>query len=219
MTIVASRPERAPDVRVAVMATRTSHPRGRQSGPDARRGRAGLAALICLAVLAAGCGATTRSGNGLGVDGAALRSYVAQVDRIRLPVNQLLGTADPILDAYRLQQLTPLEASQRMGNLEQRFAGYLQEIDALKPSNPVLRGLNAPYAHTYLLEDSYLSALAADLPDGTFDDLPNTQNAQRAAIIEWRTQLLELAARTGVRLPADLQDAGRGEIAPAVSGS
>jgi hypothetical protein len=218
MWVLASMPGSGPSVRLAVMASRTPHRGGRRLGRGrARRSAVGLAALVGVAVFAAGCGASG-VGDGPGVSGAALRSYVGQVERIRLPVNQLLETADPILDAYRHQQLAPLEASQRMGDLERRFAVYLQEIVAIKPSNPVLRALHTPYAHTYLLEDSYLSALAASLPDGTFDDLPKTQNEQRLAIIEWRTQLLVLAARTSVRLPADLHDAGRGEIAPAVPG-
>jgi hypothetical protein len=170
-----------------------------------------------LAVLA-GCRNTTGDASGPGLSRAALRSYVTQVERIRLPVNQLLGEADPILAAYREHQMSPQEASQRMGDLEKRFAVYMEKIVAIEPSNQRLHNLNAPYAHTYLLEDSYLSALAADLPDGNFDNLPNTQNDQRLAIIEWRTRLLLLATRTGTRLPADLQEAGRGEIAPAPSG-
>jgi hypothetical protein len=70
-----------------------------------------------------------------------------------------------------------------------------------------------------VLEDAYLSALAAALPERRFDDLPHTQNRQRAAIVGWRIQLEVLAQRLGVRLPADLQAAGRGEIAPSPSGS
>ena len=61
--------------------------------------------------------------------------------------------------------------------------------------------------------------LAADLPGNDFDNLPDTQNAQRLAIIEWRTQLEVAARAAGVRLPADLQQAGRGEIAPSPTGS
>ena len=56
-----------------------------------------------------------------------------------------------------------------------------------------------------MLEDAYLSALAAALPEGQFDHLPDTQAAQRAAIIDWRTRLTLLARRAGARLPADLQ--------------
>ncbi len=59
-----------------------------------------------------------------------------------------------------------------------------------------------------------MSGLAED----DFDSLPDTQSDQRAAIIEWRVQLEILAMRLHVSLPADIQQAGRGEIAPSVSG-
>jgi len=106
-----------------------------------------------------------------------------------------------------------------MNKLEHRFADYTVAITALEPADPALAAINRPYAHTYVLEDAYLSALAAGLPTAQFDMLPNTQAAQRAAIIQWRTQLEILARRLGVHMPADLQAAGRGEIAPAPSGS
>jgi hypothetical protein len=48
--------------------------------------------------------------------------------------------------------------------------------------------------------------------------LPHFQNAQRAAIIAWRTRLKVLADRWGAKLPADLEVAGRGEISPAPTG-
>jgi hypothetical protein len=60
-------------------------------------------------------------------------------------------------------------------------------------------------------------ALVPALPSRESSRLPNTQSQQRAAIIEWRTQLELLAGAVGVHLPADLQQAGRGEIAPALS--
>jgi len=152
------------------------------------------------------------------VSGGALRSYVHAVEPIRLGVNDLLEKADPILTAYREHQTTGDQAAAAMDTLERRFADYTVKINALTPSNPTLARLHAPYAHTYILEDAYLSALAAALPGGDFSTLPNTQAAQRAAIIEWRTQLEVIRRQTHTRLPADLQQAGRGEIAPAVSG-
>lgn len=106
-----------------------------------------------------------------------------------------------------------------MGRLERRFAAYTVDIAGVRPALPQLRGLQAEYAHTYVLEDAYLSALAAGLADRDLDHLPNTQAAQRAAIIEWRTGLMLLARQSGVALAADLQQAGRGEIAPAPGGS
>ena len=169
--------------------------------------------------LVASCGNPASRASSSSVSADELRSYVTQVERVRLPVNQLLNGADPILEAYHDKTITPAVAAQRMGDLETRFAGYLLEVNAIEPSNRALAELNTPYAHTYYYEDAYLSTLASDLNDGNFDNLPNTQNAQRLAIIEWRTQLELLARQAGVGLPADIQQAGRGEIAPSPSGS
>jgi hypothetical protein len=144
---------------------------------------------------------------------------MAQVERVRLPVNQLLLGADPILDGFRAHTITPRAAGDQMSALEQRFASYVVAAESLDPQNAALRKLNGPYASTYYLEDNYLSVLAADFPSSSFDGLPDTQNAQRLAIIEWRTQLQVVANAAGVRLPADLQQAGRGEIAPSPTGS
>jgi hypothetical protein len=85
-------------------------------------------------------------------------------------------------------------------------------------ADPALARINAPYAHTYVLEDSYLATLASDLGDGMFSNLPNTQDQQRLAIIEWRIALEVAASQVGYVLPADLQQAGRGEIAPGLNG-
>jgi hypothetical protein len=148
-----------------------------------------------------------------------LTSYVAAVQRIRLPVNDLLEGADPILDAYREHKITPHQASRRFAALEGKFADFTLRMQQITPPDAALAAINAPYAHTYFLEDSYLATLASDLREGDFDNLPNTQGAQRLAIIEWRVQLEVVAAQMHVSLPADLQQAGRGEIAPAVTGS
>jgi hypothetical protein len=150
---------------------------------------------------------------------AELRAYLATVEPIRLAVNQLLNDADPVLEGYRDKKLTGAQASARMGALEQTFARYTVDINALEPADPLLRSVNAPYAHTFILEDSYLNALVNGLAGGELSNLPDTQNDQRAAIIEWRVQLEILGQRLHVALPADLQQAGRGEIAPQVSGS
>ena len=148
----------------------------------------------------------------------ALESYLRQVEPIRLAVNALLETADPILSAYRDRRLSPAEAARRMDRLERRFAAYAVDVAAIE-APPQLRVLHAEYAHTYVFEDAYLSALAAGLAQGDLANLPNTQAAQRAAIIGWRIGLTVLARRSGTPLPADLQQAGRGEIAPAPGGS
>jgi hypothetical protein len=179
----------------------------------------GWALVSGLGALLAGCGGGAGSTASGPPSAADIRTYVAQVERFRLPVNHLLGGADPILEGFRTHAITPQQAGDQMSALEQHFATYVVAAEAVSPPNAALRKLNAPYANTYYLEDNYLSVLAADLPNGTFDGLPDTQNAQRLAIIEWRTQLQVVADAAGVRLPADLQQAGRGEIAPSLTGS
>jgi hypothetical protein len=153
------------------------------------------------------------------ISAGQLRSYVSAVEAVRLPVNQLLNQADPILDAYHDHRITPAVAAARMGAVEQEFAALAVEMGTIAPANPALARINAPYAQTYVLEDSYLAALASGLADGNLDGLPSTQNAQRQAIVAWRIALEVAAARAGVTLPADLQQAGRGEIAPGLDGS
>jgi hypothetical protein len=153
------------------------------------------------------------------VSAADLNSYVATVEKVRLPVNALLEKADPILDAYKDHKITPRQAANRFDAMERSFAGYALQMQQITPPDPTLQALNAPYAHTYFYEDAYLATLASDLREGDFDNLPNTQAAQRLAIIKWRIQLEVLAAKAHVALKPDLQQAGRGEIAPAIEGS
>ncbi len=148
-----------------------------------------------------------------------IEQYVVAVEPIRLAVNALLDRADPILEALRSHRIGPLEAARRMGGLEQRFALYAVDIAAIDPPAAQLRALNAGYAETYVLEDSYLSALVVGLADGRLGDLPDTQAVQRTAIVRWRTRLTVLARTVDAPLPSDLQHAGRGEIAPSPSGS
>ena len=96
------------------------------------------------------------------------------------------------------------------------LARYLAQIE---PTIPALRSLHAEYAQTYVLEDAYLSALASGLAHHELGNLPDTQSAQRAAIIGWRTGLTVLARQARFGLPPDLQQAGRGEIAPSPQAS
>jgi hypothetical protein len=184
-----------------------------------RRTRDFAAGFVCMAALG-GCAsqsgsapATQRAGR------AAIERYVGEVEPIRLAVNKLLGDADPILDAFHDRRIDPTEAARRMGQLEQRFAGYAVDIAEVDPQNAQLRALNAGYANTFVFEDAYLSALVAGLADDELTNLPNTQAAQRAAIIRWRIGLTVLARAADAPLPADLQQAGRGEIAPSPDGS
>jgi hypothetical protein len=162
-----------------------------------------------------GCGANTHPQY---PTAGELRAYLADVEPVRLGVNSLLEGADPILAAFREHRITPALASRRMDRLERRFAAFSAEIAAVSPRTPRLAALHSAYAETYVFEDAYLSALVAGLAKSRFSDLPNTQAAQRAAIIRWRIGLEVLARRARVALPADLQQAGRGEIAPSPLG-
>jgi hypothetical protein len=179
-------------------------------------------AIAALAAAAIGAAAPALTGCG-GSDRAAARralaQYVERVEPVRLAVNRLLDQADPILHDYGRKRIDPGAAQRRLGALERRFAGYTAQIAAIEPRTSQLSRIHVIYAHTYVLEDAYLSALVAALPDRRFEDLPRTQGQQRAAIVEWRTGLMVLAERLGVRLPADIQQAGRGEIAPSPEGS
>jgi hypothetical protein len=167
-----------------------------------------------------GCGSKTGSPGGTQrAQRAAIERYMGEVELIRRAVNKLLEGADPILEAFHDRRITPEQAARRMGQLEQRFAAYAVDIAAVNPPTAQLRAVNAPYADTYVFEDAYLSALVAGLADGSLSDLPNTQAAQRAAIIRWRIDLTVLARAADAPLPADLQQAGRGEIAPSPNGN
>jgi hypothetical protein len=174
---------------------------------------------LCAVVLG-GCGSQTGSVASTQRAGrAAIERYIGEVEPIRLAVNKLLDGADPILEAFRNRRITPSEAARRMGQLEQQFAAYAVDIAAVDPPTAQLRALNRPYASTYVYEDAYLSALVAGLADDEITNLPDTQAAQRAAIIRWRIGLTVLARAADAPLPADLQQAGRGEIAPSPNGS
>jgi len=176
-------------------------------------------ACVLAAAALAGCGGGAAAGRARTGTRAALVAYLRQVEPIRLAVNRLLEGADPILAGYRDGRLSPSLAARRMGALEERFAAYTVDVAAIEPASGELISLHAGYAHTYILEDAYLSALAAGLRTRELARLPDTQAAQRAAIIEWRTRLAVLAARARVTLPGDLLLAGRGEIAPSPAGS
>jgi len=183
------------------------------------RPRALAASCLCASALG-GCASQSRSpATRRAAQRVAIERYVGEVEPIRLAVNKLLSGADPILQARHERRIPASDAARRMGQLEQRFAAYAVDIAAVDPPSAQLRALNAGYAGTYVFEDAYLSALAAGLGDGELTDLPDTQAAQRAAIIRWRIGLSVLARAAGATLPADLQQAGRGEIAPSPDGS
>ena len=171
-------------------------------------------ALVAGALLLAGCGADTSTADRR----QELERYVAAVQPIRLGINELLDKADPILGGYRDGDLSAAQAQRRMGRLEREAAGYAVRIAEVEPVPDEMRAAQDAYAHTFVLQDTYLSALTAAIPDRAFDELPHFQNEQRTAIIAWRTRLQVLANRWGATLPANLQVAGRGEISPAPGG-
>jgi hypothetical protein len=180
----------------------------------ADRRLAGAVVAAAVALLAAGCESDTTTADRR----QALEHYVAQVQPIRLGINELLDEADPILEGYRDGDLSAKQAQRGIDRIERGAAGYAVRIAAIEDVPDELRPVHDAYAHTFVLQDTYLSALAAALPDRRFDELPSFQNEQRAAIIAWRTRLQVLADRWGARLPANLQIAGRGEISPAPTG-
>src|SRR5438270_7120528 len=136
--------------------------------------------LIALcAVVLFGCAAPARSGfHPAARQRTAIETYLRQVEPIRLAVNRLLDQADPILAAYRDHNASPAEAGRRMDRLERRFAAYAVEVAGTEPATAELRVLHDQYAHTYVQEDAYLSALAAGLTERKLDRLPDTQAAQ-----------------------------------------
>jgi hypothetical protein len=180
-----------------------------------RRCAGALVAVAAIALPSAGCGGDDSSSTS-GAEG--FQNYLAQVEPVRLGVNELLDRVDPVTGAYAEGELSGLQAQRRLEAIERRFAGFMVRVAAIDPVPEEIRAAHDAYAHTYVFEDSYLVALAAALPDRDFADLPNTEDRQREAIIAWRTRLQVVADRLGVQLPADLQIAGRGEIRPNPTG-
>jgi hypothetical protein len=177
--------------------------------------RLAAAGIALLAVsIVAGCGADTTTADRR----QALEDYVAKVQPIRLGINELLDEADPILEGYRDGDLSAAQAGRRLGRIERGTAAYAVQIASIQDVPDELRAAQDAYAHTFVLQDTYLSSLVASLKTREFDELPHFQNQQRAAIIAWRTRLQVLGNRWGARLPADLQIAGRGEISPSPTG-
>jgi hypothetical protein len=178
--------------------------------------------VVILAVAAlAGCASGGREPTAASMHAArsSLQTYMREIEPLRLGVNRLLLDADPIDSAFHDRRISRAVAARRLGELERRFAAYAVDVAAVVPAEPELSTLQAAYAHTYVLEDAYLSALTDGVAEGDLTDLPNTEAAQRAAIIEWRIGLTVLARQAGIVLPADLQQAGRGEIRPDPDGS
>src|SRR5437899_1151582 len=118
------------------------------------------AALTCavevaLIALIAGCGADTTTADRR----QALEDYVAKVQPIRLGINDLLDRADPVLEGYRAGDLSAAQAERRMGRIERGAARYAVQIAAVEPVPDEMRAAQDAYAHTFVLQDTYLSAL------------------------------------------------------------
>src|SRR5262245_35753460 len=157
--------------------------------------RTGTVALLIAAALAgftAGCGADESTAERR----QALEDYVAEVEPIRLGINELLDRGDPIMAAYAEGKIDAAEAKARMGRLEAKEADYAVQIAEVDPPDDV-RAAHDAYAHTFVLQDTYLSTLVAAIPEREFDELPHFQDQQRAAIIAWRTRLQVLANELG----------------------
>lgn len=173
--------------------------------------------LVVVAALA-GCGCALTTPDPDVSRARAVERYVEAVEPIRRAVDRLLERADPILRRYDLHRLGARPAQERIWELERSFALYAARIGGLTPVPAELALGHSRYAHTYLFEDAYLRALAEALPSRRFGGLPKTARRQRTAIVAWRVRLEAVAERLGVALPADLQQAGRGEIAPSPRG-
>jgi hypothetical protein len=165
-----------------------------------------------------GCGGEPQGGARAAAERAELRAYLARVEPIRRGVNRLLEGADPITTAYHERRLSAAQARRRFATLTARFAAFKARIAAIRPVPAALRAAQNAYSRTYVLEHAYLRAIAAAIPSRDFGSLPHTAAAQRKAILAWRHRLHAVANRLGVTLPADVDLAGRGEIAPSPFG-
>jgi hypothetical protein len=85
-----------------------------------------------------------------------------------------------------------------------------------KPHRPPSNELRSAFSRCP--DHAYLGALVTGLGNDDLSDLPNMQAQQRAHIIGWRTDLAVFGRKAHLRLSADLELAGRGEIAPSAKG-
>src|SRR5262245_13325994 len=92
-----------------------------------------LIAAAALAGLAAGCGADESTAERR----QALEDYVAEVEPIRLGINELLDKGDPIMGAYADGRFDAAEAKRRMGRLEAKEADYAVQIAEVDPPDDV----------------------------------------------------------------------------------
>ncbi len=171
---------------------------------------------VALAISLAGCGGSSNDESG--ATRQSVEAYVAQVEPIRLGTNHLLERADPITSAYHEHRLSAEVAQRRIEALEHRLSDYAVKIASVAPVPPTLESTERAYAHVWVLQDTYLSALAQAIPERDFEDLPDYENRQREAITAWRIQLQAVADQVGAKLPRDIQIAGRGEIRPSPIG-
>ena len=150
----------------------------------------------------------------------ALEGYLAKVEPIRLAVNRLLARADPILTAYSRHPVGAREAERQTDKLARRPICCLHGEDQRAGAGFAgTGGGTARLRPTYILEDAYLSALAAAIPSRCFDNLPRrrVRSAPRSSpgAPGFRSSPIDWACA----LPPDLQVAGRGKIAHSLQGS
>ena len=81
------------------------------------------AGLVSTAI---GCGSDTSRADRR----QALEDYVAQVQPIRLGINELLDRADPVLEGYRDRELSAKQAQRRIERIERGAADYAVRIAA-----------------------------------------------------------------------------------------
>jgi hypothetical protein len=177
-----------------------------------------LAAAIALLLAGCGSGGSAPAGEGIAQERHALETYIAEIEPLRRGADHLLDGADPILSAYSAHRITAAEAQHRMWRLERRFLEYKLGVAAVKPRPMIMAAADRAYAHTYVLEDTYLRALTNALPSRNWTKLPHYEHIQRRDIVAWRGQLAVQAARLHVRLPRDLSRAGVGEVVPSPNG-
>ena len=89
------------------------------------------------------------------------------MEPVRLIVNKLLDTADPILSGYHEHRLSAKQAESRMDALEHRFADYTVGIAEVAPVPASMLAAQDAYAHTFVLEDADLSALTTAIRSGS----------------------------------------------------
>ena len=178
-----------------------------------------LVAVTCAVVsMVAGCG-SSGSSTPNGMTAGQVQDYLAQVEPVRRSVNDLLEGADPILHAYRSHQITPDQAARRMNDLEARFAVQGATVEAISSPDPPSRRSTAPTRTPTNSKTPTCGPWPPRSPTATSPICPTRRMPNARQSPHGESELEVLAQQTGATLPDDLQQAGRGEIAPSPTGS